>query len=173
MADEAFYRSNHMTASLKHYINRYESFEEFEKEWSDELLNEDARIGNYLDFLLIKYDKRAAAVSKDAGLAFQLWLPLNERFQQVIVKHTIVNQNVCRSVHQTLAVVILPQLVDDVNRCHPLYMAVVDGDDGRYMEVGIQLFRQFRIAFPAADGISNERAPPLHLEHTVQVEIYQ
>ena len=70
MADEAFYRSNHMTASLEHYINRYESFEEFEKEWSDELLNEDARIGNYLDSLLIKYDKRAAAVSKDAGLAF-------------------------------------------------------------------------------------------------------
>ena len=98
---------------------------------------------------------------------------LYQRLQQIIVKHTIVNQNVCRSVHQTLAVVILPQLVDDVNRCHPLYMAVVDGDDGRYVEVGIQLFRQFRIAFPAADGISNERAPPLHLEHTVQVEIYQ
>ena len=62
--------SNNMTARLEHFINRYDTFEDFEKEWSDELLNEDVQIGNYLDSLLIKYDKRAAAVSKDAGLAF-------------------------------------------------------------------------------------------------------
>ena len=59
-----------MTVSLEHFINKYNSFEEFEKDWSDELLNEDARIGDYLNSLLNKYDKRAAAVSKDAGLAF-------------------------------------------------------------------------------------------------------
>lgn len=70
MRPETFYMSNKMTARLEHFINRYDTFEDFEKEWSDELLNEDARIGNYLDSLLIKYDKRAAAVSKDAGLAF-------------------------------------------------------------------------------------------------------
>lgn len=70
MIKEPFYVSNHMTVSLEHFINKYNSFEEFEKDWSDELLNEDARIGNYLDSLLRKYDKRAAAVSKDAGLAF-------------------------------------------------------------------------------------------------------
>ena len=70
MRPETFYMSNNMTARMEHFINRYDTFEDFEKEWSDELLNEDVRIGNYLDSLLIKYDKRAAAVSKDAGLAF-------------------------------------------------------------------------------------------------------
>ena len=70
MPHEIFYRNNHMTASLEGDIHRYNSFEEFEKRWSDELLNEDARIGNYLESLLWKYDKKAAAVSKDAGLAF-------------------------------------------------------------------------------------------------------
>lgn len=70
MRPETFYMSNKMTARLEHFINRYDTFEDFEKEWSDELLNEDVQVGNYLDSLLIKYDKRAAAVSKDAGLAF-------------------------------------------------------------------------------------------------------
>ena len=70
MRNEPFYRNNHMTASLDHSIDRYETFEDFEKRWSDELLNEDSRIGDYLDSLLMKYDKRAASVSKDAGLAF-------------------------------------------------------------------------------------------------------
>ena len=70
MIKEPFYVSNHMTVSLEHFINKYNSFEEFEKDWSDELLNEDTRIGYYLNSLLNKYDKRAAAVSKDAGLAF-------------------------------------------------------------------------------------------------------
>ena len=70
MIEDSFYRNNKMTPSLEFFLHRYNSFEEFEKDWSDELLNEDARIGNYLDSLLRKYDKRAAAVSKDAGLAF-------------------------------------------------------------------------------------------------------
>lgn len=70
MADEVFYQSKYATLSLEHYIEHCKSFEEFEKHWSDELLNEDVRVGYYLDSLLVKYDKRAAAVSKDAGLAF-------------------------------------------------------------------------------------------------------
>ncbi len=70
MVKEPFYVNNHKTVSLERFINKYKSFEEFEKDWSDELLNEDARIGDYLNSLLNKYDKRAAAVSKDAGLAF-------------------------------------------------------------------------------------------------------
>lgn len=70
MKEEVFYRNNRMTASLEQFINKYKSFEEFEREWSDELLNEDTRVGSYLSTLLIKYDKAAAAVSKDAGLAF-------------------------------------------------------------------------------------------------------
>ena len=70
MNGETFYRNNRMTASLEHYINRCNSFEDFERYWSDELLDEDTQIGEYLENLLVKYDKRAAAVSKDAGLAF-------------------------------------------------------------------------------------------------------
>ena len=70
MNGETFYRNNRMTASLEHYIQQCNSFEDFERHWSDELLDEDTRIGEYLEDLLVKYDKRAAAVSKDAGLAF-------------------------------------------------------------------------------------------------------
>ncbi len=70
MAEEIFYRNKYATVSLERYMEHCNSFEEFEKHWSDELLNEDVRVGYYLDSLLTKYDKRAAAVSKDAGLAF-------------------------------------------------------------------------------------------------------
>ncbi|MBR0381731.1 MAG: hypothetical protein IJH71_04750 [Eubacterium sp.] len=70
MNEERFYRNNHMTASLENDVPFCQSFEDFERRWSEELLNEDTRIGDYLGRLLSKYDKAAAAVSKDAGLAF-------------------------------------------------------------------------------------------------------
>ena len=70
MQQEPFYRNNHMTMQLEHFLDHCETYEDFEKKFPDELLNEDAQVGNYLERLLYKYDKRAAAVSKDAGLAF-------------------------------------------------------------------------------------------------------
>ena len=70
MSDDAFYRNNKMTVSLEYFIKKINSYDEFEKEYSEEFLDEDSRVGNYLADLLYKYDKKAAAVSKDAGLAF-------------------------------------------------------------------------------------------------------
>ena len=67
---DVFYRNNRMTASLEHFIDRCETLEDLEKQFPEEFLKEDTQIGDYLEKLLIKYDKKAAAVSKDAGLAF-------------------------------------------------------------------------------------------------------
>ena len=68
MREDVFYRNNKMTAPLEYYISRYDSYEAFEKEFSDEFLNEDSRIGNYLWELLMKYDKKASNVSFEAHL---------------------------------------------------------------------------------------------------------
>ena len=59
-----------MTVLLEQDLSGYDTFEDFEKRYSQELLNEDTQIGEYLENLLRKYDKKAAAVSKDAGLSF-------------------------------------------------------------------------------------------------------
>ena len=68
MTETPFYINNHMTIRLEHFIDRCETFEEFERYFSDQLLNEDTQVGTYLESLLVKYDKKAAAVSKDAGM---------------------------------------------------------------------------------------------------------
>ena len=67
--EECFYRSSRQSVMLECMIDRFKSYEEFENYFSDEFLNDDTRVGNYLDKLLVKYDKRASAVSEDAGLA--------------------------------------------------------------------------------------------------------
>ena len=36
MREDVFYRNNKMTAPLEYYISRYDSYEAFEKEFSDE-----------------------------------------------------------------------------------------------------------------------------------------
>ena len=70
MEREPFYVNNHMSIRLEGMLNQFETFDDFEKSFSREFLKDDTRVGNYLEQLLYKYDKRAAAVSKDAGLAF-------------------------------------------------------------------------------------------------------
>jgi len=49
---DTFYINNHMSAPLEAFIGRCDSFDDFEKRFSDEFLNEDSRIGNYLGQLL-------------------------------------------------------------------------------------------------------------------------
>lgn len=68
MSQQPFYKSNKMTAPLEHYILRYDSLEEFEKHFPQEFLNDDDQIGNYLQYLLNKYDMDHATVSRKAGL---------------------------------------------------------------------------------------------------------
>ena len=66
MNDHTFYRNNKMSITLEEIIKKFNSFEEFEREFSDEFLNLDNQIGDYLSELLYKYDKKASVVSIDA-----------------------------------------------------------------------------------------------------------
>ncbi|MBQ3392779.1 MAG: hypothetical protein IJG52_05120 [Lachnospiraceae bacterium] len=68
MQRETFYRSNKKTVLLEYGIRDCSSFEDFEKRFPDEFLNEDSRIGDYLRELLYKHDKKASVVSFDAHL---------------------------------------------------------------------------------------------------------
>ena len=68
MNTDTFYRNNRMTAPLEYFIRECDSFEEFESRFSEEFLNEDARIGNYLSHLIFKYEKKASVVSFEAHL---------------------------------------------------------------------------------------------------------
>ena len=65
---DTFYINNKMSTSLEYYIRDCKTFDDFEKKYSDEFLDEDARVGNYLDELLYKYEKNQATVSELAGL---------------------------------------------------------------------------------------------------------
>ena len=64
----SFYITNKMTANLEFMIEKVNTLEEFEKRFPSEFLDEDDHIGNYLDQLLWKYDKKASVVSQDAML---------------------------------------------------------------------------------------------------------
>ena len=68
MQKDTFYINNHESIRLEYFMKDCDSFEDFERRFTDELLNEDARIGNYLQDLLFKYDKKASVVSFDAYL---------------------------------------------------------------------------------------------------------
>ncbi len=67
MEENVFYRNNRMSIRLEHCIDRYDTFEEFEKQFYEEFLNADNQVGDYLADLLYKYDKKASVVSLDAG----------------------------------------------------------------------------------------------------------
>ena len=68
MNPDSFYINNHMTVPLEYYLKSCDTYEDFEEQFSEELLNEDSRIGMYLSSLLFKYDKKASVVSFDAHL---------------------------------------------------------------------------------------------------------
>ena len=67
MKNESFYINNRMSMTMESYINQIDTFAQFEKAFPEQLLDDDARVGNYLDSLFIKYDKKYSAVSLDAG----------------------------------------------------------------------------------------------------------
>ena len=74
MVLDFFYINNHMTAPLEGFLREFESYDDFEKHFSEEFLNEDARIGRYLGDLLYKYDKKASSpgISYGNGKRFYL-----------------------------------------------------------------------------------------------------
>ena len=66
-----YFYANKKIQSLKleYLLNGCETYDEFEKNFPEELLNEDSRVGDYLRELLDVYDKKASVVSFDAHLA--------------------------------------------------------------------------------------------------------
>jgi len=46
MVDEAGYRSNKMTVSLEYFIKKFNFYDEFENEYSEEFWDEDSRVRN-------------------------------------------------------------------------------------------------------------------------------
>ena len=69
MSRDSFYLNNKSSMQLEWYLDKCDSFDDFEKRFSEDMLKEDSRVGNYLENLLYKYDKKASAVSEDAHLA--------------------------------------------------------------------------------------------------------
>ena len=67
MAKEYFYRNNRMSVPMEDMLDKVNTFEEFEKRFSDEFLNEDTQIGEYLWDLLVKYQKDCATISQKAA----------------------------------------------------------------------------------------------------------
>ncbi|MGN1419538.1 MAG: hypothetical protein ACI4W6_09435 [Acutalibacteraceae bacterium] len=66
--NDSFYYTNKMSVTLEGMITQIDTFEEFEKRFSDDFLNDDCRIGDYLSMLMTKYNKRDCVVSGEAGL---------------------------------------------------------------------------------------------------------
>ena len=68
MSHDPFYVGEYESIKLESCLDGCKTFEEFESRFPEEFLNEDRRVGNYLQQLLWKYDKDQATVSKSAGL---------------------------------------------------------------------------------------------------------
>lgn len=65
MEKDYFFRNSRQTILLEHMINKCETIEEFEKYCSDDFLNKDTQIGDYLSELLYKYAVRNSFEQKD------------------------------------------------------------------------------------------------------------
>lgn len=70
MRNESFYINNKMTPTLEDLISKIDTLEEFELKFTDEFLNDDDHVGNYLRELLWKYDKKDSVVSNEAHLHY-------------------------------------------------------------------------------------------------------
>ena len=69
MQKDSFYQNTRSSLGLIMDLGRFDSFDEFESCYPEQFLNDDTQIGDYLRELLYKYDKKASAVSEEAGLA--------------------------------------------------------------------------------------------------------
>ena len=88
MPNEFFFRNNKTTVILESSLPKYDSLEDFEKDFPTEFLKDDSKTGDYLRKLLYKYDKEASAVSDKAGLSFSyVGLIINGKKNNPIKKH--------------------------------------------------------------------------------------
>ncbi len=71
MRPDFFYDNHELgTMKLEHYLSKFNSFDEFERQFPDEMLKDDCRVGDYLKQLLFKYDMKPSVVSDLAGKSF-------------------------------------------------------------------------------------------------------
>lgn len=68
MYKEQFYINNKNSIPMEQMLEKIDTFKEFERMFPDEFLAEDERIANWLESLIIKYDKNFATLSYEAGL---------------------------------------------------------------------------------------------------------
>lgn len=52
MSQDTFYKSNKMTDPLEYYLQECNTLKEFEERYPDEFLEEDSRVGNYLEDII-------------------------------------------------------------------------------------------------------------------------
>lgn len=64
-----FFEHKYSTVSIEHAIENFDSFEDFEKSFSQDLLNEDVQISKCIEKMLINHKIGAATASNAAGLA--------------------------------------------------------------------------------------------------------
>ncbi len=88
------------TMKLEHCIHRFENFDDFENYYTDEFLNEDARVGMYLQDLLIKYDQKASVVSFNAHLAHSYVGNLMNGKKNNPSRDTLIN--ICLALHTSV-----------------------------------------------------------------------
>ena len=69
MKDERFFVGKYESIQLERAITEDMTLEKFEKLYPPEFLDDDRHVGDWLEYLLEKYDKKASAVSEAAGLA--------------------------------------------------------------------------------------------------------
>ena len=69
MPDEVFFRSDRTSVTLESLLWQCGSYDEFEKQCSDDMLNSDCRTSIYLMKLLEKYGKKISEVSEDAEMS--------------------------------------------------------------------------------------------------------
>lgn len=64
-----FFKHKHPTIDIERMIDHFDSFDEFEKCFSDELMNENLLLADFLYYLLDKHGFSASGVSKFIGLS--------------------------------------------------------------------------------------------------------
>ena len=65
---KSFFISNKMTATLEHFIESIDSWDEFERRFPQEFLDKDTHVADYLEYLLFKYKKKKTPTSVAAQL---------------------------------------------------------------------------------------------------------
>ena len=62
-----FFRHRYATIAVEQFVEHFETFEQFEKYFTDDLMNENLLLGDYLNLLLDKYGMSANKIALEIG----------------------------------------------------------------------------------------------------------